>query len=278
MASEPIEVPNIQKKRIIEFLKDGKRFDGRGLEEHREIEVKLGISEKAEGSCSVKFGKTEVYAGVKLGLAEPYPDSQDSGTFMTTAEFSPIASKDFETGPPRINSIELARIIDRGIRESGFIDFKKLCIKEGEKVWQVFLDIYTVNDDGNLMDVAGLAALIALANAKMPVYDEENGKIDYHQPWTKNPLPLEKDALAFNMTLHKIGDFIVVDPTIEEQKISDYRISIAIGPNNGEARITAMQKGEAVAMSEEDMENILKLVESKFKSMFPKIEKLVWGK
>ena len=35
----------------------------------------------------------------------------------------------FDIGRPGIEAIELARVIDRGIRESGFIDFKKLCIK-----------------------------------------------------------------------------------------------------------------------------------------------------
>lgn len=269
-------IPRLQKKRIIEYLKEGKRFDGRSLDAYREIEVETGLSKNSEGSCRVKFGKTEVYAGIKLALAEPYPDSQDSGTFMTTAELSPLASANFELGPPKINAIELARIIDRGIRESGFIDFKKLCIKEGEKVWQVFLDIYAINDDGNLMDVAGLAGLIALGTAKMPVYNEKEEKVEHEL--SKNPLPLEKEAMAFNMTIHKIGDYFVVDPSVEEEAVSDARISIAVADNKGEPRITAIQKGKEGPFSDKDMEKILKIVEDKFKEMFPKVSKYVWGK
>ena len=275
MGSEE-SVSSIQKKRIAEYLKDNKRLDGRKSEEYRDVEVNLGLSKNAEGSCSIKFGETEVYCGVKLGIAEPYPDSQDQGTFMTTAELNPMASEDFESGPPRINAIELARIIDRGIRESGFIDFKKLCIKEGEKVWQVFLDIYAINDAGNLLDVAGLAALIALGNAKMPVYNEKEEKIEHEL--SKNPIPLEKEAMAFSITLHKIGDKLIVDASREEEKISDYRITIAIADNKGKPRITAIQKGKEGAISEEDMENILKLAEDKWKEMFGKISKFVWGK
>ncbi len=269
-------LPNLQKERIIEYLKEGKRLDGRKAEEYRDIEVELGLSKNAEGSCKVKVGDTEVWCGVKLGATEPYPDSQDEGTFMTTAELSPMASEDFELGPPRINSIELARIIDRGIRESGFIDFKKLCIKEGEKVWQVFLDIYAVNDAGNLLDVAGLAALIALGNAKMPVYNEEEGKIE--KELSKDSLPLNKEAMAFSMTFHKIGDALVADVSREEEKTSSYRLTIAVADNKGKPRITAMQKGKEGPISEEDMENVLKLVEDKWKEMFPKISKFVWGK
>ena len=271
-----MNIPNLQKQRIIEYLKEGKRFDGRGLEDYREIEVELGISKNAEGSCRVKFGKTEVFAGVKLGLAEPYPDSPDEGTLMTVVELNPLASDDFELGPPRINAIELARVVDRGIRESGFIDFKKLCIKEGEKVWQVFLDIYAINDDGNLLDVAALAGLIALGNAKMPVYNKNDEKIEHEL--SKNSLPLNKDAMAFNMTFHKIEDKIIVDASKEEEEISDYRLSVAVADNKGQARITAMQKGKESAMSEEDLESILKLVEVKFKEMMGQVNKFVWGK
>jgi len=269
-------LPSLQKERLIEYLKEGKRLDGRKVDEYRDIEINLGLSENAEGSCSVKFGDTEVWVGVKLGITEPYPDSQDEGTFMTSAELNPMASEDFESGPPRINSIELARIIDRGIRESGFIDFKKLCIKEGEKVWQVFLDIYAINDDGNLLDVAGLASLIALGNAKMPVYNEKEEKIEHEL--SKDALPLNKDVMAFSMTFHKIGESLVADVSAEEEKASDYRITIAVADNKGKPRITAMQKGKEGAISEEDMEKILKLAEDKWKEMFPKISKFVWGK
>ncbi len=270
-------VPGIQKQRIIKYLKDGKRFDGRKPEEHRKIEIKVGISKKANGSCSVKFGDTEVYAGVKMSVSEPYPDSPNRGNLVTGAELSPIASPDFETGPPRINSIELARIIDRGIRESGFLDFEGLCIKEGEKVWEVSLDIAAINDDGGLLDVAALAALVALSNAKLPAYNEEDEIVE-HDNLTENSVPLNNEAMAFNITLHKIGDALVVDPNKEEEEISDFRISVAVADNKGEARITAIQKGKEVAITEEDMEKILKLVDDKFKEMFPEIRKMVFGK
>lgn len=270
-------IPNIQKQKIIDYLNERKRFDGRAPEEFRKIEIKKGISKKAEGSCSVKFGETEIYCGVKLEVSTPYPDSLDEGSLMVNAELGPIASPDFESGPPTIQAIELGRVIDRGIRESGLIDFKKLCIKEKEKVWTVIIDIYAVNDAGNIMDVAGLAALIALADAKMPVYDEELEKIDREKELTKKGLPLNEEAMAFNVTLHKIGNQIVADPVKEEQESSDLRISIAIGLNKDELRINSIQKGEAAPISQEDMESILNLIETKIKEIVPKIHKQVFG-
>ncbi len=269
-------MPNLQKEKIEEYLANGKRLDGRSVSDFREIEVEFGISNSAESSVSVKIGKTHVYAGVKMGVVTPYPDSPDAGTFMTTAELGPMCSNKFDLGRPGIEAIEMGRVIDRGIRESGFIDFKALCIEEGEKVWQVFLDIVAINDDGNLFDAAGLAALIALGRARLPAYDKETDKIEHEL--TDNPLPLDKEALSFNMTLHKIGNEIIVDPSYEEELISELRLSIAMGDNNGEPRITAMQKGKEGAITPEDMDKILKLVEDKFKDTFSKVKEYVWGK
>ncbi|MCK4650199.1 exosome complex protein Rrp42 [Candidatus Pacearchaeota archaeon] len=268
-------MPNLQREKIEEYLGEGKRLDGRKSDEYRKLLVEDGVSKNAASAVRVRFGKTEVLAGVHLALATPYPDSPDSGTFMTSAELHPMASQQFDIGRPGINSIELARVIDRGIRESGFIDMKKLCIKEGEKVYQVFVDIFAINDDGNLLDVAGLAALIALGRARMPIYNEEEDKIDGYSE--EEGIPLNKDVLSFSMTFHKVGDVIVADVGHDEEAISKFRLTIAMGDNNGKPRITAMQKGKAGTISNEDMENILKLAESKWTEMFPKIKKHVFG-
>ena len=269
-------MPNLQKEAIENLLnKEGKRLDGRNADEYRELFVEDGISKNSASAIRVRFGKTEVLAGVHLALATPYPDSPDSGTFMTSAELHPMASQQFDIGRPGINSIELARVIDRGIRESGFIDMKALCIKKGEKVYQVFVDIFAINDDGNLMDVAGLAALIALGRARMPIYNEEEDKIDGYDE--KKGIPLNKEVLSFSMTFHKIGDAIVADVSKEEEAVSKFRLTIAMGDNEGKPRITAMQKGLAGTISDKDMETILKLAESKWSDMFPKIREDVFG-
>ena len=266
-------MPNLQKEKIESSLVENKRLDGRTAVDYRDIIVEDGVSKNAASAVRVKFGKTEVLAGVHLALATPYPDSADEGTFMTSAELHPMASQEFDIGRPGINSVELARVIDRGIRESGFIDFKKLCIKKGEKVWQVFVDIFTINDDGNLLDVAGLAALVALGRARMPIYNEEEDKID---GFSEEGIPLNKDVLSFSMTFHKIGNVIVADVDKEEEAVSEFRLTIAVGDNKGEPRITAMQKGKAGTINSEDMETILKLAEDKWKELFPKIKEYVF--
>lgn len=251
-----MEITNLTEKRIIEYFDKGKRFDKRSFLEYRPISFEVGVSEKAEGSATVEIGKTKVIAGVKLDLAEPYPDSQDEGGLIVTAELLPMASEKFHPGPPSIEAIEIARVIDRGIRESGFIDLKKLCIKEGEKVWAVLLDIYIINDDGNLIDAAALASIAALKTAVFPKLKGEKGeeKVEYGSLTTKS-LPLT-DSMPLTLTFYKIGHSIILDPTTEEEEASESRISIAV---SDEQAINAIQKGGSVALTKEEIYDIIDL-------------------
>ena len=254
-----MEVSNLTKKRIINYMKEGRRFDNRAMLDYRDISIELGVSKNAEGSARIKIGNTDVIAGVKLETGEPYTDHPDAGTLITTVEFLPMSSDRFEPGPPRIDAIETARIVDRGIRESGFIDFGKLCVKKGERVWTIFLDIYSINDAGNLIDAACLAAVCALKDAVFPKYNEKEEIIEYGE-WTTKKLPLT-DATPITMTFHKIGETLLLDPAREEEDASEARLSISVSRNK-EPRINAIQKGEEAAFDKKD---IFKIIDSAVK-------------
>ena len=264
-----METSKITGNRIKQYLASGKRFDGRKPEEFRDIQIEIGVSKNAEGSAKVKLGNTEVLVGVKMGVGEPYPDSPDKGNLMVTAELLPLSSPRYENGPPKFPAIELGRVLDRCIRESKFIDVSKLCIKEGEKVWTVFIDVYSINDDGNLLDAAGLGILAALKSAKIPKYDEKEDKVLFGE-LTDTNLPLSKDV-PISLTTHKIGDNFIVDPTKEEEDVSETRVTI--GSSNGS--LSSMQKGEEHALSTEEFEKILEMNNQVYKDVFKKIEKFI---
>lgn len=256
-----METSNLTKERIKKYLDEKeKRFDNRGLLDFRDIEVEEGVSENAESSVRVKIGKTEVVVGVKLDIAEPYPDSEDEGTLKTTVELSPLSGKEYEPGPPGIKATEIARIVDRSVRETGFIDFKGLCIEEGEKVWQIYLDIYTINDDGNLIDASCLGSIIALKNAQMPVYDKDKGRVDRKKDLTDEKLPLE-DKVPVTLTFHKIGDKFILDPDYTEEETSEARLSIGFVPKD--KKVNALQKGKEKPLS---VEEVSELIDSAFEN------------
>ena len=135
-------VSNLMKGHMESLAAEGKRADGRSINEFRNVSIETGMINTAEGSALVHLGKTKILCGIKLLIGTPYGDSPGSGTMTTTAELAPLADQSFDPGPPREQSIELSRVVDRGIRESRMIDFEALCIEEGEKVWMVFIDLH----------------------------------------------------------------------------------------------------------------------------------------
>jgi exosome complex component RRP42 len=238
-------VPMIKRDYINRLANQGKRIDGRGFDEYRKIEIETGVVQKAEGSARVKIGNTLVLAGIKMDVGEPYPDSPDSGVMTTAAELIPLASPDFEAGPPRENAIELARVVDRGVRESEVIEVDKLCIQAGEKVWIVFIDLHILDYDGNLFDAASLAALAALATAKVPAERFELGE-DY-------PLPLKEPPIS--CTSVKFNNVVVIDPTLDEDEIADARLTVATDTNGD---IRAMQKGLNGSFTKDEIQKVIK--------------------
>lgn len=252
--------PNEAKDHILRFLSKGIRFDGRKLLEYRNIKVETGFTECAEGSAKVIIGDTEILAGVKMGLETPYPDTADQGNLMVNAELRPMANPRFEQGPPGEEAIELARVIDRGIRESKAIDTKKLCITKGEKAWGVIIDLVPLNAAGNLFDAGALAALAALKNSKFPKL-KEDGTIDYTQS-TNEKLPIQKEPIE--VTVSKIGPYIIVDPTPDEEKLVDARLTVAITKDN---KICAVQKGGCEALSIEEIDTMVGIAQDKAKEL-----------
>ena len=258
-----MEMNESMKQHFIESLDKGIRFDGRKPLQYRNIKIEYGISNTAEGSARVKIGKTEVLAGVKLGIMEPYSDTPDEGTLMVETRLSPMSNPEFE-GFPDINSIEIARIVDRGIRESKAIDMKRLCIKKGEKVWSVSIDIVTINDDGNLIDASALASIAAIKNARFPEYDGEN--VDYKHHSNKK-LPIKEEPIA--VTVYKIGDKLIVDPTPYEEKAADTRLTVT---SIKDESINALQKGGDSPLTEDDINNMVSIALEKAKKIRVKLE------
>ncbi|MFH1823105.1 MAG: RNA-binding protein [archaeon] len=248
---EEANIPNITRKKIQELLKENRRLDGRTPFEFREITVEKGISKNAEGSARVKIGDTEVIAGVKMEIMEPFPDSEDKGILMVGAELRPIASELFEMGPPRMDSIGLARTVDRCVRESDFINFEKLCIKKGEKVWAILLDIYAINDAGNLTDASAIAAVAALLDSVFP--EVEGEKVKYGTR-TKNKLPLT--GIPFNITGYQIGDHFLFDPDDLEENVATGKMSFAVSFDK-ELTIHGALKSNEATTSIESIDNLL---------------------
>ncbi|MFH1229326.1 MAG: exosome complex protein Rrp42 [Candidatus Aenigmatarchaeota archaeon] len=219
---------------VRKLIEDGMRVNERKFDEFREIKLETNVLKKAEGSASVFIGNTKVLVGVKMSTAEPFPDTPNEGVLIVNAELDPMASPTFDPGPPDPTSIELARVVDRGIRESKCIDLEKLCLEAGKKVWNINVDIHVLDYDGNLIDASSLGAIAALSVARIPkivedkiVFGEYEGKV-----------PLRDMPVAITVT--KISNKLLVDPDLQEEGALDARITIT---TNNKGDLCAIQKG-----------------------------------
>ena len=242
----------VNRKAIAKLAKQGKRLDGRALLDYRgPITVDTGVAPTAEGSARVQIGETVVIAGVKLSLEKPYPDTPEEGGIMINAELTPLSSPSYEPGPPRMKAIEIARVVDRTIREAKAIDFKKLCVKKNELVWFVAVDIVSINDAGNLFDAASLAVLAALGVKTMRYFVKETFAVDYKSK-TKKKLPLDKSPVA--ITVYKVGGKLLVDPTSEEEE--SYQARLTVGSDE-KGIISALQKGGGAPITVDDVSEMV---------------------
>ncbi len=248
-------VPPLQKNYIANLVKKGKRIDSRKLDEYREIKITPSFIGNAEGSALVELGGTKVLVGIKLEIGEPFKDTPDKGVLITNAELVPLASPEFEPGPPDENAIELARVVDRGIRESEALNLEKMVIKEGEYVWLTFIDIHILDHDGNLFDASTIGAVTALLTAKKPKAYMENGEVKIVDEW--EPLPME--WIPASVTIGRINEKLMVDPNFEEENVLDAKICIVFDDGN---KICAIQKVFGV-LSIEQMKEAVKLSEKK---------------
>ncbi|HUR25135.1 MAG TPA: exosome complex protein Rrp42 [Candidatus Thermoplasmatota archaeon] len=272
MEDNPLSL--IKKDFLRALLKDGKREDGRGLLEQRPLDLHIGYVNRAQGSCRIKLGNTQVVAGVKIQLEKPYPDTPNRGNFMTSAELNPIASPHFEPGPPRIEAIELARVTDRALRESGVVDFEALAWKPGENVWGVFVDLHILDYDGNLFDACSIAGVAALLSAKLPATCPKTKEVVYADGKDR-PLPVHTENSAFSTTFAKIGGTIVADPHLYEELIAETRLTIGL---DTAGNVRAMQKGGHGSWTVDEVKQMRREAEKLHKATFTKIQKAIAAK
>jgi exosome complex component RRP42 len=101
----------------------------------------------------------------------------------------------------------------------------------------------------------------------MPKYNEKTGKALFGQ-WSDEKIPLSNN-MPISLTFYKIGESIIVDPTLEEQDIIETRVTLGITKEG----VSSMQKGEKESLSVDEMYNILDLSEKVWNEIFKKIEK-----
>ncbi|KAL8483607.1 hypothetical protein ACS0TY_026336 [Phlomoides rotata] len=250
------------------------RIDGRSPLDYRNVTIQFGSE---DGSSEVQLGQTRVLGFVTSQLVQPYRDRPNEGTLAIFTEFSPMADPSFEIGRPGEFAVELGRIVDRGLRESRAVDTESLCVVAGKWVWSIRIDLHVVDNGGNLVDAANIAALAALLTFRRPectLGGDDGQEVIIHPAEVREPLPLIVHHLPVAVTFAFIGSesTVVIDPSHFEETVMGGKLTATVNTNGD---VCAIQKAGGECVTQSVIMQCLRVASVKAADITGKIKKAV---
>ncbi|KAG2442728.1 hypothetical protein HXX76_002810 [Chlamydomonas incerta] len=261
---------------ILKALGEDVRLDGRRPNDIRKPKFQFSLDDR---SATVAQGSTRVMAVVSAALEAPYPDRPSEGPLRFNVEFSPMASPAFEPGKPGEDAIQVARLIERGLRQSGAVDQEALCVVAGRKVWALRVDCHVLDHGGNLLDVsflAALAALLAFRKPEVEVGGESGSEIIVHPPEVREPVPLTIHHLpvAVTFALFQAGDVLVADPTWKEEAAAAGSCTVVMNPAQ---EVCCVHKADGIGLSPEQFMRCVRLAGRQAEEVVAGLKKALEG-
>ncbi|KAK9507667.1 hypothetical protein O3M35_007473 [Rhynocoris fuscipes] len=217
---------------IVHGVEQDIRNDGRIRLQYRPIEIETGIVPHAMGSARVCTGNTDIIVCIKGSTYKPPEDEPVGNNLEFFVDFSAIASPNYEGRWGEQVSEEYTVLLNKLYSST---KLESLCIKPGVLSWKLNIDIEVLSFEGNIYDTISFGVKAALANTQLPkisTTDEDKGEEDFQvsddpsDTWT----PDISEVPCF-VTLWKIGEHVVVDPTINEEHCSSFACVIAFTEN-----------------------------------------------
>jgi ribonuclease PH len=214
-----------------------KRTDGRAYDALRPIEITVGVSKFAEGSCEVRFGDTEVLCLATLTDTVPrHLIGKDEG--WVTAEYAMLprstperSQRESIAGRPGGRTFEIQRLVGRALRSA--IDLKALGSRS------VTIDCEVIQADGGTRTAAITGGYVALAHALRHF----------------TPKPLRKNVAAVSVGF--VQGELVLDLPYAEDSIADADVNV-VATSDGEL-IEVQGTAERRPFSRGDFDRVLEL-------------------
>ncbi|XKL60954.1 hypothetical protein PGB90_008011 [Kerria lacca] len=220
------------------------RNDGRKRNDYRPMELETDVVTHASGSARLRLANTDILVGVKAEIDVPYPEAPNVGKIEFFVDCSANATPAFEGrgGEDLANEISSALL-----KAYDVLPLNNLCIVPGFSCWKLYVDILILECGGNLYDSVSLAVKSALYNTRIPnvkgtYIDGTNVDLqlsdDLFECWK-----LDVSKAPCFVTLCKIGEYLVVDPTVEEEACSTASIVVSVGENGSITGIFKIGEG-----------------------------------
>ncbi len=142
---------------------DGKRLDGRDLNELRPIKMEVGVIPNADGSAYIEWGNNKIYAAV-YGPREVHPrhDARpDRGILRTFYRMTTFSVSERKRPAPGRREKEISMVIKNAIEPVLFLELYP------DSVVEVFIEV--ISADGGTRCACTTVAVLALADAGIPM-------------------------------------------------------------------------------------------------------------
>jgi exosome complex component RRP41 len=145
------------------FRPDGKRLDGRNVDEIRPFACKVGVIKNAQGSSYVEHGGNKIYAAV-YGPREVHPRHMarsDTGILRVYYRMTTYSVHERKSPAPNRREIEISKVIREALEPVLFLEAYP------DSAIEIFIEI--VAADGGTRCAGTTAAALALADAGIPM-------------------------------------------------------------------------------------------------------------
>jgi exosome complex component RRP42 len=222
-------------------VKQNLRADGRSRVDWRVASGELGPVPQAAGSARFRLGGTDVIVSVKGDIGKPTLEKPLEGAVICTVDSSTVFSMNSSLGGTNEDrqmqqrNDELTVILNDILVKSGAIDLELFSLVPGKHCWVLYIDVLVLDYDGNLIDTIVMASRLAISSMRLPkVRIEEGGEA------TEVVLAEDVDSsriigisqLPVAVTIGKLGDGFLVDPSGAEETCCDAGLVIALSGEN----------------------------------------------
>jgi exosome complex component RRP41 len=144
---------------------NGKRTDGRGIDELREVKITVGTVKNADGSAFIEFGKNKILAAV-YGPREVHPKhmaQSDRCVLRCRYHMSPFSTDTRKNPAPSRREVEISKVMREALEPALMLeDYPRAAI-------DVFVEV--LQSDGGSRCAGITAAAVALADAGINMRD-----------------------------------------------------------------------------------------------------------
>lgn len=244
---------------VLKALSESLRLDKRGIYDGRDYSIEFL---KTRGACIVSLGDTKVSAQVSSEIVKPKENRPNEGLLKINLELSPMAAQHFEVTKQSDYAVELNRLLERNVKQSRCLDIEALCIRAGEKVWQIRVDLNVLNHDGNILDCANIALICALSHYRLSEVSVTGDQIKILSFEERNPIPLTilHIPLTTTFAFFDQGKYLLVDPTELEERCMDGKLVIGM---NRHREVCTMQLSGNVLLLKDQIKRCVSIATSK---------------